>query len=371
ILGRLVRRQHVMHRQARIVDLDLEARCDNALVFLAQRFGDRVDEWGTVNEPINYLLAAYGVAQFPPGKFTIFDPLGQFAPVLRDYISAHVAMYRAIKQYDTVDVDGDGVAASVGMSLSTAEWVAAAQNAPSTDPVDVQAQQTIEYVFNHLFVDALEKGAFDPALDQSWSEPEPTWQGAIDWLGVQYYARMGVTGSKALFPPPIAVTPCLPPLDLGSCLPPLDPTFCVPAMGYEYDPQGLFAVLDDLGHRWPGLPLVVSEAGIATDVGARRSENVVRSLEQIAKARTEGVDVRGYYHWSLMDNFEWQLGFVPHFGLFHVDRTTFARSPTDGATTLEAITQTRTVTEDMRAQWGGTGPLTPEPDAPDGGLCSQ
>ena len=92
-------------------------------------------------------------------------------------------MYRAIKQYDTTDADGDGVAASVGMSLATIEWIAAAANAPSTQSVDVEAQQRVTYIFNHLWVDALEKGAFDPTLDQTWAEPQPTWQGAIDWLG--------------------------------------------------------------------------------------------------------------------------------------------------------------------------------------------
>jgi beta-glucosidase len=345
----------------------VQAFADHAKL-LAQRFGDRVDEWGTVNEPMNYLLAAYGVQQFPPGKFYIFDLLDKFMPVVRDYLRAHVAMYDALKANDTVDADGDGVAASVGLSLSTNEWVAAQENAPSTDPLDVQAQQTIVYLFNHLFVDALEQGAFDPNLDQSMSEPQPSWQGKIDWLGVQYYSRMGVTGQKSLFPV-VHLTPCLPPLDLGSCLPPLDPTFCVPAMSYEYDPAGLYDVLTDLGSRWPSLPLLVSEAGIATDVGERRAENVVRTLEQIDRARSAGVDVRGYYHWALLDNFEWQLGFAPHFGLYHVDRSTFARSPTLGATLFSQITASRTLTTDLREQWGGLGPLTVEPNPPAGPLC--
>jgi beta-glucosidase/6-phospho-beta-glucosidase/beta-galactosidase len=352
--------------------LVVQAFADHAEL-LAQRFGDRVDEWGTINEPINYLLAAYGVGQFPPGKHLVLsqaDLLGKFVPVVRDYLQAHVAMYRAIKQYDTTDADGDGVAASVGMSLATIEWVAAAANEPSMQPVDVEAQQRVTYVFNHLWVDALEKGAFDPTLDETWTEPQPTWQGAIDWLGVQYYARMGVTGHSPLFPPPVSLTPCEPPLDLGSCLPPLDPTFCVPIMNYEYDPQGLYVILDDLGHRWPNVPLVVTEAGIATDVGDRRAENVVRTLEQIVRAQGDGVDVRGYYHWSLMDNFEWQLGFAPHFGLYHVDRTTFDRTPTSGADVFSQITASRTVTEALRSQWGGTGPLTPEPNAPAGPLCT-
>src|SRR5690242_10763410 len=56
---------------------------------LAQRFGDLVDEWGTENEPVNYLIAAYAVAQFPPGEFALSDIVGKFAPVVRNYIEAH------------------------------------------------------------------------------------------------------------------------------------------------------------------------------------------------------------------------------------------------------------------------------------------
>jgi len=98
----------------------------------------------------------------------------------------------------------------------------------------------------------------------------------------------------------------------------------VPAMGYEHDPAGLGVVLKDYGARWPDLPLTVTESGIATHVGARRAEVVVRALEQIDKAKKEGADVRGYYHWSVYDNFEWALGFTPRFGLYSVDMTTYS-----------------------------------------------
>ena len=65
--------------------------------------------------------------------------------------------------------------------------------------------------------------------------------------------------------------------------------------------------------------MTVTESGFATDLGVRRSEHIVRSLEQIARARDEGVDVRGYYHWSLIDNFEWAFGWKPRFGLYSVN----------------------------------------------------
>jgi beta-glucosidase len=198
------------------------------------------------------------------------------------------------------------------------------------------------------------------------TEPHPEWKGTLDWLGVQYYLRAGVTAYPQLIPV-LNLTPCYGAFGKGSaCVPPLDPTYLVPVMGYEHDPTGLYGILHDFSQRWPDLPMIVTESGIATDVGARRAEVIVRDLEQVDKARKAGADVRGYYHWSIYDNFEWALGFVPHFGLYTVDDTTYARTPTEGATVYGEITQGRTLTGALRAKYGGDGPLTPE-TAGDGG----
>jgi beta-glucosidase len=328
---------------------------------LAQRFGDLVDEWGTVNEPINYLFASYGIGVFPPGRMTLFAIETEFVPVLRDYVEAHVRMYDAIKAHDTVDADGDGVPAVVGFSLSVADWEAARGNKPSTHPDDVAARDRLVYFFHYAMVDALRDGMFDANLDGAGEESHPSWIGKLDWLGLQYYFHAGVSGANPLLPAPISLTPCTQGFDFGACLPAKDESFCVPRMGYEFWPDGVRTVLVDFSQRYPDLPLAITEAGIATDVGARRAENVVRVLEAIARARDENnVDVRGYYHWSLTDNFEWAEGFGPHFGLYSVDYTTYARTPTAGADVLGAIARARTVTREQRARYGGLGPMTPE-----------
>ena len=339
---------------------------------LAERFGDRVDEWGTLNEPVNYLLAAYGIGYFPPGKTSIFSEkslLEQFVPVVRDYVSAHAAMYKAIKAADTIDADGDGVAANVGLTLSVAKWEPARFNEVSEDPEDVTARDRVVYVYHHLLVDSLRNGTFDANLDGTPDEDQPDWKGTLDWLGVQYYFRTGVTGNNGLVPV-LKVTPCFSSFDFGSCLPPTDKTFCVPTMHYEYYAQGLYDVLADFGKRWPDLPLVVTESGIATEVGERRAENVVRALEQISRARSEGVDVRGYYHWSLYDNFEWAEGFTPRFGLYTVDYQSYERSATKGAEVLGEISAAHRMTKVQRDAYGGTGPMTLEPNPPAGDLCT-
>jgi beta-glucosidase len=170
--------------------------------------------------------------------------------------------------------------------------------------------------------------------------------------------------------PLVHATPCLNGIDAGACLPPGDPTWIVPAMDYEWYAEGLYDVIMAFHERYQtgtgfahgSLPFVITESGIATLVGARRAENVVRTLEQIHGAIESGADVRGYYHWSLMDNFEWSSGYAPRFGLYRVDRTMpgYPRTITEGGTVLGAIAGVRTLTQPQRMQYGGVGPMTPE-----------
>lgn len=340
---------------------------------LAERFGDRVDEWGTVNEPVNYLIAGWGVGVFPPGRATMFPEASlrdRFVPALRDYLRGHAAVYRAIKEHDTIDADGDGQAAIVGATLSVSAWVAARDNHPSDDPVDLGARDRMAYLYHQLFVEALRQGRFDADLDGELEEELPELAGTLDWLGVQYYFRTGVTGDPALVPI-VALTPCTTGFDFGACVPPLDPSYCVPTMGYEYWPAGLYEVLSDFGARWPDLPLLVTESGLATEQGERLAASVVRALEQVDRARAEGCDVRGYYHWSLFDNFEWAEGFEPRFGLYRVDWSSYVRAPTRGQRVLAEIASARRISSELRVSHGGDGPLPPEPGGqpPAGALC--
>jgi len=326
---------------------------------LGARYGDRVDDWATVNEPINYLIASYGVGFFPPGKSLLFSNFAGFMGVVRTYVRAHVAMYDALKEADTVDADGDGIAASVGFTLSVAEWSASRDNRPSDDPEDTGARDRVKNVYHYAFPEAVVAGDFDSNLDGTYDESHPEWVGKIDWLGVQYYSRISVSGDRAVIPGVDAMV-CFGDFDLGSCVAPEDESHYVPSMGYEYFEPGLYNVLRDFSARWPELPLIVTESGIATNVGKRRAEHIVRSLEQISRALKEGVDVRGYFHWSLTDNFEWAEGYEPRFGLFRVDYDSYERSATEGATLLGEIAGTRSVTSEQRSKLGGLGPMASE-----------
>ncbi len=328
---------------------------------LAERYGDRVDEWCTVNEPVNYMLASYGLGQFPPGRVTLLGTPSVFMDAMRNYVRAHVAMYDAIDASDLDDADGDGDPALVGYTLNVAAWTPARGGEISDHPDDVAGRDRIEYAYHYVFTDALTTGTFDADLDGEPDEAHEEWLGALDFQGIQYYSRMTVTAATMLMPL-VRVTPCFPPLlDGGACIEPEDPTHYVPAMRYTYYEPGVYEILHAFAARYPGLPLTVTESGLATEVGTRRAEHIVRSLEQITRARDEGVDVRGYYHWSLTDNFEWAEGFEPRFGLYRVDyENDHARIETEGAVVLGQIAAARRITSDLRATYGGLGPMTPE-----------
>jgi beta-glucosidase len=95
-------------------------------------------------------------------------------------------------------------------------------------------------------------------------------------------------------------------------------------------PEALFLLMREAWKRYH-LPIHVTESGIADEPGTLRGPLIRGQREAIQQARAEGIAVLGYFHWSLMDNFEWEKGYRPRFGLYRVDRETLARTPTAGS----------------------------------------
>ena len=101
-------------------------------------------------------------------------------------------------------------------------------------------------------------------------------------------------------------------------------------MGYEFYPEALEACIRQAA-AVSGCPVIVTENGIGTNDDTRRIEYTRRALEGVLRAIADGIDVRGYIHWSLLDNFEWTAGYGQHFGLVEVDLSTFKRTPKPSA----------------------------------------
>jgi beta-glucosidase len=131
-----------------------------------------------------------------------------------------------------------------------------------------------------------------------------------DFVGVQCYTRMrvgpdGVLGAEEGVP--------------------------TTQMGYEFYPAALEATVRRAAEVTAGIPVLVTENGIGTADDTERVAYVSGALEGVLRCLADGIDVRGYFYWSLLDNFEWVLGYGPHFGLVEVDHATFERRPKPSA----------------------------------------
>jgi beta-glucosidase len=224
----------------------------------------------TVNEPNIVATLGWRLGAFPPGKV---DPDLRLR-VNDVFVDAHR------KAVDAIRAGAPGV--PVGLTLSMAEYVAVEGGEERVE----RMRRRMEDVF----------------LDATDGD---------DFLGVQSYTRHRVGPDGPLGP-----EPGVPVLD----------------MGYEYWPQGLGACLRRAWQRTGGgVPLLVTENGIGTRDDRQRIGYVRAALEGVLRAIADGVNVRGYTYWSLLDNFEWALGYRPRFGLVSVDRRTFARTPKPSA----------------------------------------
>ena len=160
------------------------------------------------------------------------------------------------------------------------------------------------------------------------TQAEPTWsiheppglKGAWDFVGLNYYSRGVVAGSRGIMglrqiPPPAGAE--------------------TSTMGWEVYPEGFYQCITRLKHY--GIPVYITENGIGTDDDEQRIQYVQSALEGVLRAIADGIDVRGYTYWSLLDNFEWAYGYRPRFGIVSVDRTTFERTPKPSAHWLGQI----------------------------------
>jgi beta-glucosidase len=110
----------------------------------------------------------------------------------------------------------------------------------------------------------------------------------------------------------------------------------VPSMGYEFWPGALEAAIRHAADV-ARIPIYVTENGLGHDDDTKRITYVTGALEGLGRCLADDIDVRGYFYWSLLDNFEWALGYVPRFGLVSVDRESFARTPKPSASWLGGI----------------------------------
>ncbi|WP_434286938.1 GH1 family beta-glucosidase [Celeribacter sp. SCSIO 80788] len=275
------------------------------------RIGDRVATYATINEPwcVSYLSHL----------------LGHHAPGLRNIRAAARSMHYVLKAH------AEAVARLRAHGRNNLGIVLNFEHTqPATDdPKDIRAAVTQDATHNRWFIEAIAKGRYpkealeglEPHLPHGWQEDLKAISRPIDWLGVNYYTRNLVAHDPES--PWPSTTPA-------------QGHLATTQMGWEICPEGLEALLLRLKESYVGdLPMMVTENGMAWDDHLRngvvddpeRCGFIRDHMAAMQRAIATGVNLKGFFYWSLLDNYEWAFGYERRFGIVHVDFDTLKRTP--------------------------------------------
>jgi len=273
------------------------------------RIGDRVWSAAPINEP------------WCVGWLSHFE--GAHAPGLRDIRATARAMHHVLVSHGRAIEVMRGLGMGNLGGVFNMEW----SNPADESPGAARAAATHDAYYNRFFLEAIFKGTYPdealeglaPHLPQGWQDDFATIGQPLDWLGINYYTRKTLTATTGAWPA------------LDEVEGPLPKT----QMGWEIFPEGLYRFLHRVAALAPGLPIYITENGMANadriDGGRvddpQRQAYIDAHLDACRRAIAEGVDLRGYFIWSLMDNYEWALGYEKRFGLIHVDFESLQRTP--------------------------------------------
>jgi beta-glucosidase len=295
------------------------------LVFDA--LGDRIRRWLTLNEPWCASFLGYGMGRHAPG---IHD--GQQAVAAAHHLMLGHGL--AVERLRA----GGGSAAQIGIVLNVEPHLPA-----SAREADVAAARLADGMHNRIFLDPVLRGRYpEDVLEHLQGVVDlrhihdgdlETISAPLDCLGVNYY-RPTLVAARTVPATEWEVWPG------DERLEPVPQEGEHTTMGWVVDPDGLEQLLLRLSAEYPGLPIVVTENGAAFDDRPgpdgsidddRRVAFLDRHLRALHRALDAGVDVRGYFVWSLLDNFEWAEGYAKRFGLVYVDYESLRRLPKSSA----------------------------------------
>ena len=277
-----------------------------------RRLGDRVSMWMTLNEPWVVVDAGYLHGVHAPGHRNLFE--------------APIATHHLLLAHGTaVEVFRSEARGEIGIAINLEP------KTPASDaPEDVAAAERADAYMNRQYMDALFLGRYPEEMTEIFGEAWPHFPAEdfariaapCDFLAVNYYTR-ALTSHEADFPPVCArrVVP---------------PESTVMETGWEVHPESLTRILLWVRERYGPIPIYLTENGAAfydppTPVRGRvedplRTEYLRSHLRAAHAALEAGVDLRGYFVWSLLDNLEWASGFTRRFGIVHVDFATQKRT---------------------------------------------
>jgi len=298
----------------------------------AEHFGGDVSYWCTLNEPVLNVVGGYLDGSIPPNERC--GDVARVHRILCCLARAHAAAYEAIKSC----AHRRGEEALVGIT----------QHVRDVEPYRkwLIADRVLAGLFRRSlvwdFLDALHEGVLEMSI-AGLRERIPEAAGTIDYVGINYYSRAYV--KTEVFRPwkfkILLRDPC-------------DPDEDVSDTGWSIFPRGVYLAVREADRRY-GLPVYILENGVADarSDDRTRQEYIGRHLREIWLAIRHGADVRGYFYWSLTDNFEWAEGFGPRFGLIEVDYCNgFRRRPRRSAALYGAIAKANGLTREAAGRCG-------------------
>jgi beta-glucosidase len=274
-------------------------------------FKDLCSDWSTFNEPNVYTSLGYFLGEFPPGRK---GRVLQVARVSRNLALAHAAAYRAIH------------ALQPDANVGWAQHYVVFKPLHPESAMDRWFCRFVDRRFNDNFAESLRTGIAPFPLNKLGVDLKEV-QGTCDYVGINYYSRLRagfhLDSPKTMFFR-LTVPPHKPQGDHGVELP----------YGEAY-PEGLARAVE----RFKGFkkPIYILENGVPDREDRIRPWLLQSSVEQMKNLLREGVDLRGYFHWSLTDNFEWNEGWHLRFGLIEVDPETQERRPRPSAWIYQKI----------------------------------
>jgi beta-glucosidase len=265
----------------------------------------------TFNEPMVFALGGYLQGVMPPGVQDARALVQVVENIARAHVIARDEMLRRSKAITC------GISQHFTVFAPVRKW----------NPLDQALTRIAEDNFNHGLLNALTCGRLSlrmPALFKLEREIDGA-RDAMEFVGLNYYTRSHL---KFVPRPPFVEYSFRDVHGRG-----------LTDIGWEDFPEGFAQVLKDVKRY--RLPVWVTENGIDDRKGDRRPAFLYRHLQALLAARAEGVDVRAYLHWSLLDNFEWLEAWGPRFGLYHVDFATLERKPTPAVAYFRKLATSR------------------------------
>lgn len=287
--------------------------------YTVEHLGDLVSLWCTINEPNVYASLGYLFGDHAPGKKSII----LYFRVLRHMLLAHGAAYRLIHALDGAAQVGIVKNIQIFEPLSPSHWASSAMS------------RLIDHWFNQVTLDAIADGRLLFPMKMKPGAHTPLID-SLDFFGLNYYTRRKValrspkSNQLGIF----QFTPGAPTSDVGR-----HGTYG------ELYPKGLYRTIMRASELRK--PLYITENGLPDADDDQRPEFLISHLLQVHRALEQGVDIRGYYHWSFVDNFEWAEGWALKFGLVALEPSTQERKPRPSAHLFSEVIRANAITHEM------------------------